>query len=230
MKGTPSPRSMGMPTPRDLRLRATRPGQDAPPGLLHNTGGPPRASISWRGMPDGPAGGTTGNPAANAARPASPRGAWLQLSLSIGKHDERYRRDWNTAGALLGLVEPGHALAEAAAHERLLELIEAHTRRLAWPPALLADTGRGGAGRSTGHAVTIDHALTTFVALAKCTGSLWMRDRRPHLAPLHAPTLIEPGSTPMRGVRWGLRLWFAQGIPQELLAQLGAGAAGKPAW
>jgi hypothetical protein len=34
----------------------------------------------------------------------------------------------------------------------------------------------------------------------------------------------------MRGVRWGLRLWFAQGIPQELLAQLGAGAAGKPAW
>ena len=132
--------------------------------------------------------------------------------------------------ALLGLVEPGHELAEAAAHERLLELIEAHTRRLAWPPLLLADTGRGGEGRSAGPAVTIDHALTTFVALAKCTGSLWMRDRRPHLAPLHAPTLIEPGSTPMRGVRWGLRLWFAQGIPQELLAQLGAGAAGKPAW
>ena len=191
---------------------------DSRPGLLHNIGGPPRASISWRGMPDSTVARVPGHA---AAEPAHPRGAWLQLSLSIGKHDERYRRDWNTAGALLGLVEPEHELGEAAAHERLLELIEAHTQRLGWPPALLADTGRGDAGRSTGHAVTIDHALTTFVALAKCTGSLWMRDRRPHLAPLHAPTLIEPGSTPMRGVRWGQALWFPQGIPQELLSRLG---------
>lgn len=202
-------------------------GGDSPPGLLHNSGGPPRASISWRGMADVTAAGSSGHGAAQSVRP---RGAWLQLTVSIGQPDERYRRDWNTAGALLELVEPGHALGEAAAHSRILELIEAHTQRLAWPPVLLADTGRNRTGRSSGHAVTVDHALTTFVALAKCTGSLWMRDRRPHLAPLHAPMLIDPGSTSMRGVRWGVRLWFAQGIPQELLAQLGAGAAGKPAW
>ena len=199
---------------------------DSPPGLLHNIGGPPRATISWRGMADGAGAAAPGQ---GAARPMGPRGAWLQLTISIGQRDERYRRDWNTAGALLGLVEPGHALGEAAAHSRLVALIEAHTQHLAWPSVLLAGNDSWSADRHDEPPVTLDHALTTFVALAKCTGSLWTRDRRAHLAPLHAPTLIEPGSTPMRGVRWGKRLWFAQGIPQELLAQVGAGAARKPA-
>ena len=85
---------------------------DSPPGLLHNIGGPPRATISWRGMADGAGAAAPGQ---GAARPMGPRGAWLQLTISIGQRDERYRRDWNTAGALLGLVEPGHALGEAAA-------------------------------------------------------------------------------------------------------------------
>jgi hypothetical protein len=227
MKTTPCPDPADLVSTHRAMSGGRPPRSDLPPGLLHNIGGPPRASISWRGMPDSTA---ARGPGPDTSEPERPRGAWLQLSLSIGQRDERYRRDWNTASALLGVMEPEHGLSVAAAHERLVELIEAHTQRLAWPPVLLADSGRNGTGRSSGHAVTVDHALTTFVALAKCTGSLWMRGRRPHLAPLHAPTLIEPGSTPMRGVRWGVRLWFAQGIPQELLAQLGAGAAGKPSW
>jgi hypothetical protein len=209
------------------------------PGLLHNIGGPPRATISWRGLGRGALGTASGSrPATGAGSGASggtaaatgPRGTWLQLTISIGQRDERYRRDWNTAGALLELAEPGHGLGEAAAQERLVAFIEEETARSPWPPCLLAGRGGSTRGQPSDLRVELDHVGTTFVALAKCTGSLWLRDRRPHLAPLHAPTLIEPGSTPMRGVRWGLRLWFAQGIPQELLAQLGAGAAGKPAW
>lgn len=209
------------------------------PGLLHNIGGPPRATISWRGLGRGALGTASGSrPATGAGSGASggtaaatgPRGTWLQLTISIGQRDERYRRDWNTAGALLELAEPGHGLGEAAAQERLVAFIEEETARSPWPPCLLAGRGGSTRGQPSDLRVELDHVGTTFVALAKCTGSLWLRDRRPHLAPLHAPTLIEPGSTPMRGVRWGVRLWFAQGIPQELLAQLGAGAAGKPAW
>jgi hypothetical protein len=75
----------------------------------------------------------------------------------------------------------------------------------------------GAAGGRRDQQVTLDHAPTTFVALSKSTGSLWLRDRVPRLAPLHAPTLIEPGSTPMRGVLWEQTLWFADGIPEGLL-------------
>jgi hypothetical protein len=200
------------------------------PGLLHNIGGPPRATISWRGLGRGALGTASGSrPATGAGSGASggtvaatgPRGTWLQLTISIGQRDERYRRDWNTAGALLELAEPGHGLGEAAAQERLVAFIEEETARSPWPPCLLAGRGGSTRGQPSDLRVELDHVGTTFVALAKCTGSLWLRHRRPHLAPLHAPTLIEPGSTPMRGVRWGQALWFPQGIPQELLSRLG---------
>jgi hypothetical protein len=203
---------------------------EAAPGLLHNTGGPPRATISWRGLGRGALGTASGSrPATGAGSGASggtaaatgPRGTWLQLTISIGQRDERYRRDWNTAGALLELAEPGHGLGEAAAQERLVAFIEEETARSPWPPCLLAGRGGSTRGQPSDLRVELDHVGTTFVALAKCTGSLWLRDRRPHLAPLHAPTLIEPGSIPMRGVRWGQALWFPQGIPQELLSRLG---------
>lgn len=196
---------------------------DAPPGLLHNIGGPPRATISWRGLGREPTGAAAGGHAgtASAGNAARARGTWLQLSISIGQRDARYRRDWNTAGALLELVEPGHGLAEPDAQQRLVTFIEEETARSPWPACLLARPGLWSASQASDLRVEIDHAPTTFVALAKCTGSLWLRHRRPHLAPLHAPTLIEPGGTPMRGVRWGHALWFPQGIPQELLSRLG---------
>lgn len=197
---------------------------DAPPGLLHNIGGPPRATISWRGLGRAPAAGTApGGRAgtASAVAASGSHGTWLQLTISIGQRDARYRRDWNTAAALLELVEPGHGLAEPAAQQRLAAFIEEETARSPWPPCLLARLSLWSSSQPSELRVEIDHAPTTFVALAKCTGSLWLRDRRPHLAPLHAPTLIEPGGAPMRGVRWGQALWFPQGIPQELLSRLG---------
>lgn len=204
---------------------------EAAPGLLHNVGGPPRATISWRGL-----GRTQAETAAQggahsvppAASPARLPGAWLQLTISIGQRDPRYRRDWNTAAALLGLVEPGHGLAEAPAQERLVAFIEEETARCAWPACLIARRSNWSAGRPGDPHVELDHVPTAFVAMAKCTGSLWLRDRRPHLAPLQTPTLIEPGSTPMRGVRWNQMLWFPQGIPQELLSRIGTPRATTP--
>jgi hypothetical protein len=204
---------------------------EAAPGLLHNVGGPPRATISWRGLgrtqPEAVAQGVASRraPVASAARPP---GTWLQLTISIGQRDPRYRRDWNTATALLELVEPGHGLAEAPAQERLVTFIEEETSRSKWPASLLARRGGWNAGRPGDPHMELDHVPTAFVAMAKCTGSLWLRDRRPHLAPLHAPTLIEPGSTPMRGVRWSQMLWFPQGIPQELLSRIGTPRATTP--
>lgn len=205
---------------------------DAPPGLLHNIGGPPRATISWRGLGRVPAGAAARDDAAGTSPHAGqprPPGAWLQLSISIGQRDPRYRRDWNTAAALLDLVEPGHGLAEPAAQARLVAFIDEETARHAWPACLLAGRGGAGAGRPGEAPMALDHIPTAFVAMAKCTGSLWLRDRRPHLAPLHAPTLIEPGSTPMRGVRWSQMLWFPQGIPQALLSRIGTPASAGPA-
>ncbi|MFN9744798.1 MAG: hypothetical protein ACK57B_04025 [Betaproteobacteria bacterium] len=210
---------------------AVRGGVEAAPGLLHNSGGPPRATISWGGL-----GRTQGGSAAQgsthgappSASPARPPGAWLQLTISIGQRDSRYRRDWNTAAALLELVEPGHGLAETPAHERLVAFIEEETARCAWPACLLARRGGWSAGRPGDPQVELDHVPTAFVAMAKCTGSLWLRDRRPHLAPLHAPTLVEPGSTPMRGVRWSQMLWFPQGIPQDVLSRIGTPRATTP--
>jgi hypothetical protein len=179
------------------------------PGLLHNIGGPPRASILWRGFGRGPLADD-----AERIEVARRRGTWLHLTLSIGQANGRYQRDWNTAGALLRLLEPAHALGETAATRCLVERIEEHTERLDWPRCLMV----GAAGGRRDQQVTLDHAPTTFVALSKSTGSLWMRDRVPRLAPLHAPTLIEPGSTPMRGVLWKQTLWFPDGIPEGLLS------------
>ena len=185
----------------------TTPDEDAP-ALLHNIGGGPRASIVWRGFGRGPI--ADGAERIEAARG---RGSWLHLSLSIGRDDPRFQRDWNTAAALLRIVEPGSTLGEASATRRLTELIEEHCHRLAWPPCLLT----GNPEQTGSGTVTLDHAPTTFVALAKCTGNLWLRDRPARLAPLHAPALAEQWSPSTSGVRWDLCLWFAGGIPCDLL-------------
>lgn len=195
------------------------------PGLLHNTGCAPRASILWRGIGPGPLADD-----AERIAVARRRGTWLHLSLSIGQADGRYRRDWHTAGALLGLLEPVHCLGEAAATRRLTDLIEARAEQLDWPRCLIAQTAAGWLGGNRERRIALDHALTTFVALSKSTGSLWLRDRPPRLAPLHAPRLVEPSGVPMKGVRWDQWLWFPDGIPESLLSQaLAQLPPGRPA-
>ena len=185
------------------------------PGLLHNTGYAPRASILWRGIGRGPLADD-----AQRIEVARSRGTWLHLSLSIGQTDGRYRRDWNAAGALLRLLDPAHALSEAAAARRLTDLIEARSAQLDWPRCLLVGNTVGKPGFNREQQIKLDHAPTTFVALTKSTGSLWLRDRAPRLAPLHAPQLIEPGGMSIRGVRWDQLLWFPDGIPESLLHQV----------
>jgi hypothetical protein len=114
---------------------------------------------------------------------------------------------------ITAMVEPDHGLGEAAAALHLKQLIETHAGEMNWPACLVAM--RPGPVRQP--AVRVENALMAFVALAKSTGSLWLRDRPPHLAPLHSPRLIEPGSTPIRGVVWEQYLWFPEGIPRSLL-------------
>ena len=76
----------------------SQPAEQAP-GLLHNSGCAPRASILWRGIGRGPLADD-----AERIEVARRRGTWLHLTLSIGQANERYHRDWNTAGALLRLL------------------------------------------------------------------------------------------------------------------------------
>jgi len=188
-----------------------KPRAEPPPGLLHNSGCAPRASIVWRGFGRGPI-----SDDAERIDAARRRGSWLHVCIKIGQRDSRYHRDWNSAGALLQLVEQDHGLDEEAAGRRLVDLIEEHSRRLDWPPCLL--TGGGALGRN--EQITLDHVPTAFVALAKSAGNLWLRARPARLAPLQAPSLIEPGGAPIRGVEWHQRLWFPDGLPESLLAQL----------
>lgn len=198
---------------------------EAPPSLLHNIGGPPRASIVWRGLNREQAASGTPTASSRTASATPALGLWLHLSISIGVADARYRRDWNTAAALLELVQPDHGLDEIAAQARLVEFIEAETARLDWPPCLIAARQSVFQCHSPATRLRLDHAPLTFVALAKSTGNLWLRGRAVHLAPLHSPTLVSGGGTSMRGVRWDQALWFPAGIPENLIAQA---AARKP--
>ena len=183
---------------------------ERPPPLLHNIGGPSRASIAWRGL-----GRAHASDDQDHIRVAATQGTWLLASLTVGQAQKHYHRHWNTAAALLALVEPDHGLDEPAATRRLKERIEAHARELGWPACLVTMPRKP----LPQPAVTVGDALLTFAAMAKSTGSLWLRDRPAHLAPLHAPRLIEPSSTPIRGVVWDQYLWFPEGIPRSLLEQ-----------
>jgi hypothetical protein len=208
----------------DARRGPTRGApDDAPPPLLHNVGWAPRASIVWRGLGRGP---VTGE--ADRLQAARTHGAWLNLSATVGRADPRWQRQWNTAAAVLSVLEPGHALDETAAARRLLERIDAHARRLDWPPWLLAAPAdpRGGTRHEPG--VTLDHVETVFVALAHSTGSLWLRTRAPRLAPLHAPWVDPPGQRG-RQAAWRAALWFPDGLPAPLLTAVGAPARGETA-
>ena len=59
--------------------------------------------------------------------------------------------------------------------------------------------------------------LTTFVALSKSTGSIWLRARPPSLAPLHTPNLHGSRTDTHRRIRWAVRLWFPNGLPANLI-------------
>jgi hypothetical protein len=98
-------------------------------GLLHNIGGPPRVSIVWRGLREPLSRNLRGSIAIAASA-----GTWLRLQISISQNSRRYRRDWNTAAALYGLLDPDHSLSEEQARDRLVARIEAHSRRVEFLP------------------------------------------------------------------------------------------------
>jgi hypothetical protein len=140
------------------------------------------------------------------------KGTWLTCSFRIHQNNALYTKDWNNCGAILRVLEPEHTLSEKDARVELLSRIDAHANTLKWPAFLMtADEFKPTAG------VELSHPLTTFVALAKSTGSVWMKDREPRLAPLHSPTAVAQGSTG-HGVyiQWKAGLFFPKGLPPDL--------------
>jgi hypothetical protein len=124
-----------------------------------------------------------------------------------------YTKDWNNCGVLLRVLEPEHSLNETEAREELVKRIEMHAHSLKWPPFLMtADDFNPTVG------LELSHPLTTFVALSKSTGSVWMKEREPRLAPLHHPSSVAQGSTGHNVyIKWKAGLFFPKGLPSGLL-------------
>ena len=191
------------------------------PALLHNIGYAPHARLSWRGMNRGEI--SDGETRIRLARKA---GTWLVCRFVIRGGDPLYTPDWNNARALLRVLEPAHGLTEAQARQALLERIESHCQAQDWPAYLVAEPVGYGAYADS---LALDHPLTAFLALAKSTGSLWMRDRPARLSPLHTPIDRDDQKNGFPGWRqWSTRLWFPTGIPENLLTALSEKAARKP--
>lgn len=195
--------------------------------LLHNIGGPPMAFIRWNGLAaTAPAAGADASAAVGA-------GCWLHCRHQRASVDAV---DWNRCTALLELVRPRHGLAEPQARSLLLELMEARLSALEWPPVLVCSIDDF-PGVHPNEALVLDHPLTVFVALGKCIGSLWMRDRPWRLAPLCTPTVVQAGGIGQgraagrpaaagqgdaSGAQWSCRLWFPQGLPAQMLQRVRA--------
>ena len=177
--------------------------------LLHNSGWAPRATISWHGF--------------NRKKvmekevliqEAKNKGTWLTCSFSIAATHSLYTKDWNNCCAVLRVLEPEHTMNEGQARIELLSRIDAHAKALNWPAFLMtADDFKPSVG------VELSHPLTTFVALTKSTGSVWMMDRQPRLAPLHNPVFLgQGGPTEMNdSIQWRAGLFFPKGLPSDLL-------------
>ncbi len=150
--------------------------------LLHNIGGPPRASISWRGLQG------HGRPYARDIRSridqAAGAGTWLDFRYEIRPGQPCFGHDWNNARAVLRVLHPDHHLDEEAARRSLVQRVEAHCRSLGWPACLIAQPAKSHLSRED---LVLTDPLSAFVALSKSTGSIWLRERPPSLAPLHPP-------------------------------------------
>ncbi len=177
-------------------------------GLLSMFGRPPSASLVWGGLGRGPL-ENRDQRVANAGR----LGSWLRFETVITWRSRFYRDSWNSAVALLDLLEPDHVLGEKEAEAVLHRRIEAHCKRLAWPRMLLASPGAKIAGGIA--TLELNHALTAFVALSKSTGSIWLRDRPVRLAPLQSPFVDNEDKA-----TWSIDLWFPHGLPPNLLDRI----------
>lgn len=175
--------------------------------MLGMWSGPPPERLAWHGLRRAPMADRV-----ERIEGGRSHGAWLRLSCSLSLQPPG-PAGWHTAAALLRLVEPHHRLSEDGAGRRLVEVIEAHAARLDWPAVLLASDPRG--LRST--AVTLGHPLTTFVALAKASGSLWLRARTPRLGALQCPRVDAGSSSEAARAYWEQLLWFPDGLPSTLL-------------
>ncbi|GAA4408001.1 hypothetical protein [Quisquiliibacterium transsilvanicum] len=206
-----------------------------PASLLHNIGGPSSTFIRWNGLAGATSSGLERSgsaPAAGAHGPADapPTGSWLHCRHHrVAADGADADADWNRCTELLELARPGHGLREPQARRALLELMDAHLRELDWPSLLVCSTD-GFVGVHPNEALVLDHPLTVFVALGKCIGSLWMRDRPWCLAPLNTPTVVRAAGAragQAQDAQWSCRLWFPEDVPGHLLQPVRAGVERK---
>ena len=175
--------------------------------MLHNSGWAPRASISWHGFKRKKV-----MEEEVLIQEAKNKGTWLTCSFSVHRTHPLYTKDWNNCGIILRALEPEHTLNESEARVELLSRIETHAHFLKWPAFLMTSDDF-----NPTEGVELSHPLTTFVALAKSTGSVWMKDREPRLAPLHNPTSVAQGSTGCNVyIQWKTGLFFPKGLPSGL--------------
>jgi len=175
--------------------------------LLHNSGWAPRASISWHGFNR-----KKYMEEEILIKEAKNKGTWLTCSFTVHRTHPLYTKDWNNCGVLLRVLEPEHSLNEAEARDELIKRIEVHAQSLKWPSFLMtADDFNPTDG------LELSHPLTTFVALSKSTGSVWIKEREPRLAPLHSPSSVAQGSTGYNVyIQWKAGLFFPKGLPSGL--------------
>jgi hypothetical protein len=175
--------------------------------VLGMWGSPPPEKLAWHGLGRRPL-----SDRVERIDGARTRGTWLRLSCSLSLQPPG-PASWHTTAALLRLIEPHHRLPEDGAGRRLVEVIEAHAARLDWPAVLLASDIH--ARPST--VITLGHPLTTFVALSKASGSLWLCTRRPRLGALQCPRVDAGSSSEAARAYWEQFLWFPDGLPSTLL-------------
>ena len=177
--------------------------------MLHNVGYAPRARISWHGP-----GRDAQKNRIDRVAASSYKGAWVLLRHSIGQRSPAYQRDWNSATALLGVLQPHHRLSEEDATESLIKRIEQHAQALNWPSnLLLADNAFKGQ-----ETLVVHDALTTWVALSKAAGCVWCRSRAPQIGRLQSPVALDSGNASMKGLYWTCTVWFERGIPDAMLS------------
>jgi hypothetical protein len=181
--------------------------------LLHNIGGPPSATLTWRGLKASAAGD-----AQSRIEEARKCGTWVRVMHRLYSRHPLFKNNWNSSVTVLKLFEPNHRKQEPGAARALVRHIDDTAAQLDWPRYVIADEKP----RDLDDVLLLDDAMLTFTVIAKSTGSVWMRDRAPRLAPLHSPLIcLGSGGTGYgRRVEWSSYLWFPTGVPSSLLERI----------
>jgi hypothetical protein len=192
--------------------------EDALERLLHNMSTPPKSVVKFEGLSDLVVHRQPGGSGVTAGSYHGQRffGTPVRFELPAG---------WQrlSEAAILRQLDPTAKRCSPSVSETLAELID---RRAA---ALPLPGGCAVIPADPTHAMVWADALTALAVLAKCTDTVWLRDRTPSLAsarergpvsllvpPMFASTLPKGTQDPEPRLRWvGPLLWPEPGVSSE---------------